>query len=137
MELDTMKSRFLENWFAMSATLEPGDHLDQKTFHERYCALPKGVKAELIGGVVYIQARMKLSHGRYTGAVAYWLASYAERDARVVVLRQIAEASAHSPRRRQGCWGPVPRPLGFFALSLQRSASERLRDGVAAATAVA
>jgi hypothetical protein len=32
--------------------LEPGDRLDQKTFHERYEAMPEHVKAELIGGVV-------------------------------------------------------------------------------------
>ncbi|MBI2480657.1 MAG: hypothetical protein HYV60_19140, partial [Planctomycetia bacterium] len=28
--------------------LEPGDHLDQKTFHVRYEAMPEDVKAELI-----------------------------------------------------------------------------------------
>ena len=33
-------------------SLEPGDHLDQKTFHARYEAIPENVRAELIGGVV-------------------------------------------------------------------------------------
>src|SRR6202035_5074153 len=32
-----------------------GDHLDQKTFHERYEAMPE-VRAELIGGIVYIMS---------------------------------------------------------------------------------
>ena len=30
--------------------LEAGDHLDQKTFHERDKAMPGNIRAELIGG---------------------------------------------------------------------------------------
>jgi hypothetical protein len=33
-----------------------GDHLDQKTFHERYEAMPPDVRAELIGGIVYMSS---------------------------------------------------------------------------------
>ena len=33
--------------------LEPGDHLDQATFHARYEASPAHVRAELIEGIVY------------------------------------------------------------------------------------
>jgi Uma2 family endonuclease len=44
--------------------LEAGDHLDQKTFHERYKAMPPGVRAELIGGVVYMPSPLKARHGR-------------------------------------------------------------------------
>jgi Uma2 family endonuclease len=56
--------------------LEPGDHLDQKTFHERYEALPEDVKAELIGGVVYMPAAMKRPHGRSHSLLIRWLGAY-------------------------------------------------------------
>ena len=36
-----------------------GDHLDQKTFHERYEAMTC-VRAELIGGIVYLSSPQKL-----------------------------------------------------------------------------
>src|ERR1700693_5405100 len=39
-----------------------GDHLDQKTFHERYEAMPE-VRAELIGGLVYMCSPQRLRHG--------------------------------------------------------------------------
>jgi hypothetical protein len=38
-------------------TLPPlanGDHLDQRTFHARYEAMPEDFRAELIGGIVYM-----------------------------------------------------------------------------------
>jgi len=56
--------------------LEPGDHLDQKTFHERYEAMPDDVKAELIGGVVYMAAALRRPHGRSHSWVIHWLCSY-------------------------------------------------------------
>ena len=48
-------------------SLEPGDHLDQPTFHARYTAMPEDVKAELIGGVVYMPAALRRPHGRSSG----------------------------------------------------------------------
>jgi Uma2 family endonuclease len=57
--------------------LEPGDHLDQRTFHERYEATPEKVKAELIGGVVHMPAAsMARPHGRHHSLLVYWLVSY-------------------------------------------------------------
>lgn len=56
--------------------LEPGDHLDQKTFHERYEAMPDNVKAELIGGVVYMPAALRRKHGRYCSLLIHWLYTY-------------------------------------------------------------
>jgi Uma2 family endonuclease len=47
-----------------------GDHLDQKTFHERYEARPE-VRAELIGGVVYMSSPQKVRHGY----IHRWLAA--------------------------------------------------------------
>jgi hypothetical protein len=40
--------------------LENGDRLDQKTFHARYKAMPKGVRAELIGGIVHMPWPQKM-----------------------------------------------------------------------------
>ncbi|NLY01121.1 MAG: Uma2 family endonuclease [Rhodopirellula sp.] len=56
--------------------LEAGDHLDQKTFHARYEAMPDDVKAELIGGVVYMTAALRRAHGRFHGLMMHWLHSY-------------------------------------------------------------
>lgn len=57
--------------------LENGDHLDQKTFHARYEAMPENVKAELIGGRVYIMASPLLPrHGRPHSRVLAWLVAY-------------------------------------------------------------
>ncbi len=44
--------------------LEPGQRLDRKTFHERYEAMPPGIKAELIGGIVYMPSPMRDRHGQ-------------------------------------------------------------------------
>ena len=56
--------------------LENGDHLDQKTFHERYEAMPSHVRAELIGGIVYMSSPQKLRHGRYHLKLSRWLDEY-------------------------------------------------------------
>src|SRR4051794_23595415 len=58
--------------------LENGDHLDQKTFHARYEAMPEDVRAELIGGIVYLSSRRKITHGRYHVRAICWLDEYAE-----------------------------------------------------------
>lgn len=61
-----------------------GDRLDQPTFHHRYEAMPKGTRAELIGGVVYLHSpakwlkRLKRQHGRSSGWVIGWLLAYEE-----------------------------------------------------------
>jgi Uma2 family endonuclease len=56
--------------------LANGDCLDQKTFHERYEAMPEGVRAELIGGIVYMSSAMKRPHGRSGGRLAQFLLAY-------------------------------------------------------------
>jgi Uma2 family endonuclease len=55
--------------------LQNGDHLDQKTFHERYEAMPPNVRAELIGGIVYMSP-MKGPHGRHGARLIHWLGEY-------------------------------------------------------------
>ncbi len=58
--------------------LETGDHLDQSEFHRRYEKMPAGVKAELIGGIVFMASPQKKHHGRMQSLVARWLDEYEE-----------------------------------------------------------
>ena len=58
--------------------LEPGDRLDQKTFHARYEAMPPGTRAELIGGVVHMPSHLKPRHGRMHAKLMGWLSDYEE-----------------------------------------------------------
>lgn len=59
--------------------LEMGDHLDQPTFHARYEAMPKGFRAELIGGMVYVPSPLRQPHGRTHAHVTAWLTIYHSR----------------------------------------------------------
>jgi Uma2 family endonuclease len=56
--------------------LENGDHLDQKTFHARYEAMPEGTRAELIGGIVFMSSPLKRPHGRMHKRASHWLTEY-------------------------------------------------------------
>ncbi|HTU22211.1 MAG TPA: Uma2 family endonuclease [Gemmataceae bacterium] len=56
--------------------MENGDHLDQKTFHARYEAMPEGTRAELIGGIVYMSSPLKRPHGRMHKRASHWLTEY-------------------------------------------------------------
>jgi Uma2 family endonuclease len=58
--------------------LESGDHLDQKTFHERYEAMPAHVRAELIGGIVFMPTPLKRPHSRVHLRLVQWLLAYEE-----------------------------------------------------------
>lgn len=42
-----------------------GDRLTQPEFHRRYLAMPEGVKAELIGGIVYMASPVGKYHARF------------------------------------------------------------------------
>jgi len=56
--------------------LVAGQRLDRATFHERYEAMPPGIKAELIGGVVHMPSPVHSSHGRMSALIALWLGNY-------------------------------------------------------------
>jgi Uma2 family endonuclease len=56
--------------------LENGDHLNQKAFHERYCAMPEDFRAELVEGIVLVPSRIKLPHGRQHAALMGCLYTY-------------------------------------------------------------
>lgn len=58
--------------------LENGDHLDQQTFHARYEAMGEDVRAELIGGIVYMASPQKRPHSWHEIKVHHWLSEYAE-----------------------------------------------------------
>jgi hypothetical protein len=61
-----MSSAFRVTRLGASPALPPlcnGDHLDQPTFHARYEAMPEHVRAELIGGIVYMASPQKIAHG--------------------------------------------------------------------------
>jgi Uma2 family endonuclease len=58
--------------------LHEGDHLDQPTFHERYEAMPLGVRAELIGGIVFMPSPLKPRHGRMHNRIMVWVGTYAD-----------------------------------------------------------
>jgi hypothetical protein len=66
--------------------LENGDHLDQKTFHARYEAMPAHIRAELIGGIVYLSSPRKRRHGRYGAPFIHWLGEYEEATPGTEVL---------------------------------------------------
>ena len=57
--------------------LENGDHLDQKTFHQRYEAMP-GVRAELIGGIVFMSSPQKIRHGYHHSRLAQLTCDYVD-----------------------------------------------------------
>lgn len=61
-----------------SPPLEAGDHLDQPTFHARYMQTADHIKAELIGGVVYMPSPVRRSHGKFHVKLLRWLDSYAD-----------------------------------------------------------
>src|ERR1700747_819159 len=54
-----------------------GDHLDQKTFHERYEAMPD-VRAQLIGGIVFMSSPQKLPHGYHQLKLAHLASEYSD-----------------------------------------------------------
>jgi Uma2 family endonuclease len=60
-----------------SISLEAGDHLTRDEFHRRYLANPRIKKAELIEGVVYVPAPVRVRrHGRPHSYMMAWLGNY-------------------------------------------------------------
>jgi Uma2 family endonuclease len=57
--------------------LQNGDQMTQKEFHRRYLAMPKGIKAELIDGVVYMASPVRYeNHGEPHWNLACWSGFY-------------------------------------------------------------
>jgi Uma2 family endonuclease len=53
-----------------------GDRLSQPEFHRRYEAMPPDVRAELIGGIVYMASPMRMPHGQHTRVLSGVLSNY-------------------------------------------------------------
>ena len=53
-----------------------GDRLTQPEFHRRYEAMPEDVKAELIGGVVYMSSPLRRPHGTHHPELSMVLTVY-------------------------------------------------------------
>src|SRR4051794_15914228 len=66
--------------------LEPGDHLDQPTFHSRYRAMPSHIRAELIGGVVHMPSPVRRPHGKFHVKLLRWLDTYTDDTPRTEAL---------------------------------------------------
>src|SRR5262245_8401496 len=57
--------------------LRDGDRLSRAEFHRRYEAMPDGVKAELIDGVVYLPSPVRVpTHTEPHGSIDLWLGTY-------------------------------------------------------------
>jgi Uma2 family endonuclease len=81
-ELPNMSTPIVSNQPESSASgttlppLQPGDHLDQKTFHQLYETAHEGFRAELIGGVVFIPFTVSADHADDHGLIVTWLNMY-------------------------------------------------------------
>jgi Uma2 family endonuclease len=87
--------------------LENGDRLDQPTFHERYEAMPRGTRAELIGGIVYMPPPISEAHSEQHPFLMTWLTLYASStpgtkalDAPTVILGQESEPEPDAVLRK-------------------------------------
>ncbi len=58
------------------ALLENGDVLTRREFERRYEAMPSLKKAELLEGVVYMSAAVRITHGKPHGQILGWLIAY-------------------------------------------------------------
>jgi Uma2 family endonuclease len=92
--------------------LETGDHLDQKTFHERYSLTAPGFKAELIGGMVFVASPVRSPHGQYHGLVVEWLGRYCTatpgvllHDNSTVILGESSEPQPDACLSLEPAWG--------------------------------
>jgi hypothetical protein len=59
-------------------TIVEGRRLDQPTFHALYEAMPPGIRAELINGVVLMPSPVGTAHGRAQFPAIAWLSYYVE-----------------------------------------------------------
>ncbi len=78
-----------------AGTLPPlvaGQRLDRATFHERYEAMPPGLKFELIGGMVYMASPVGYRHGREHSLAVIWSGHYERFTPGVEVLDNASTA---------------------------------------------
>ena len=73
-------------------TLVEGQRLDQRAFHSLYEAMPPGIRAELINGVVLMLSPVTPAHGRAHLPTLVWLDYYAENTPGLEVLDNASTA---------------------------------------------
>jgi Uma2 family endonuclease len=84
--------------------LESGDHLDQRTFHERYEAMPENFRAELIGGIVFTPSPLSIPHGRSHIPLSGWLWLYEQETPGVQAFDNVTVIlGAESEPQPDGC----------------------------------
>jgi Uma2 family endonuclease len=89
--------------------LENGDHLDQRTFHQRYQAMPEDLRAELIGGIVHMPSPQKTPHSHVQGIAAHWLGEYVEATPGTETLVHNTQILGHeSEPQPDGCLYVLP-----------------------------
>ncbi|HET6387456.1 MAG TPA: Uma2 family endonuclease [Armatimonadota bacterium] len=105
--------------------LQQGQILDQPTFHRRYLEAPPNLRAELIGGVVYIMpSPVSLDHGSRLCQVDRWLWVFQESS---VAVRISADTTTILGPRSE------PQPdLQLRILQEYGGSSGRTEDGYAA-----
>lgn len=65
-----------ELYYGPMLPLQPGERLDQPTFHARYENSPEDLRAELIGGIVYIMSPVSDDHSTPHSSLTWWLVEY-------------------------------------------------------------
>jgi Uma2 family endonuclease len=71
--------------------LRAGERLDQKTFHERYEAMPPDVRAELIGGIVYMPSPESRHHSRGHAGIFHALLEYEQETPGTEALSNVTQ----------------------------------------------
>jgi Uma2 family endonuclease len=88
-------------------TLVEGQRLDQPTFHALYEAMPPGIRAELIDGVVYMPSPVSRGHGKAQIPALIWLDYYAEKTIGLEVLDNVTTILG---------WKSEPQPDGLLRI---------------------
>lgn len=72
--------------------LVAGQRLHRREFHARYEAMPPGIKAELVGGVVFMSSPVGRRHGQATANTIFWLGLFRARTPGLEVLDNASTA---------------------------------------------
>ena len=84
-----------------SKELHSGDRMTQEEFHRIYEKMPAHVKAELIGGVVYVASPVGRLHGRSDAALITIMSLYAARTPGVEACSNTRSSSDADPSLSQ------------------------------------
>jgi Uma2 family endonuclease len=120
--------------------LEAGQRLKQPEFHARYHAMPPGIKAELIGGVVVMPSPLGNPHGLVDLNVDVWLGTYKIRTPGTQASSNVTTILGDDNEFQPDCWlrikpekGGRTRDVGIYVggcpeLVVEVAASSRSTD---------